>query len=173
MSSREPNVLKLLLKRLLISLPFFVVSFYLMSRMSYAGPLLLTIPAFLLAGPLIAMLTSSSGSVFFPMKKSRGKPPPMFSIPAARIREGDFGEALEIYRDMILKNPRNLELYRQTLELLLLRMQDPDMARKIFHDGLKNLKDQNKKKTLAQEYRRFLDIYRDDAGDRLFSETES
>jgi len=159
--SDVPESLKLLLKRFLISIPFFVLSFYLISRLSYAGPLLLAIPAFLLAGPISAIFTNPVGSVFFPEKRRKRGPVLMFSLPRSRMMEGDLEGAMELYRDMVLKDPGNTEIYVKMLELALLRMNRSDLAREIFHNGLRNLGDQEKKELLAENYTRYMNIFMD------------
>lgn len=161
MIDTEP-VLKTLAKRFLLSLPFFAISvlmFILGSPFSIFAVFPLIVPAFILVGPLSTIVSSPVGGIFNPGKRSK-ESSLLFSFPEARIMHGEYPEALELFYDMILMAPSNLEIYLRIIDLSLRHLNDPDVARSAFHLGLKNMKSLEKRKYLAEEYRRLTRLFR-------------
>ncbi len=154
--------LKVLAKRFLLSLPFFAISilmFILGPPFSIFAVFPLIIPAFILVGPLSIIFSSPAGGIFNPGRR-RKEPALMFSLPEARIMHGKYHEALEMFLEMITDAPLKLELYLRIIDLALRHLKEPEVARNAFHIGLKNLKSLEKKKYLAEEYKRLTSLFR-------------
>lgn len=150
--------LKSLLIRFLIAVPFLAVSVYMMipvSAKSIPGVFLL-IPAGILIGkPLAALLTSSASSILFP-GSAGGEVSLIFSIPESRIMDGQFDEALVLYKEMIPRDPQRLEVYLRIMKLAIEKMKQPEIARDAFQTGLRNLKDLKDRKALASVYKELI-----------------
>ena len=159
--------LRLLLKRFLISLPFFAVSVLLYVPLSiprsFWGILPLIIPAFLLTEPLSLLISNPVRSLFNPGSVSR-EIRMNFSIPEARIMAGRYEDALDLLQIMICRDPQRLEVYMRIMNLAVYKMKQPEIAKDAFHTGNKNMKDLGKRKILADEYRRLAALCRDTYG---------
>lgn len=159
--------LRLLLKRFLISLPFFALSVLLFIPLSFKkaffAPLPLIIPAFLLTEPLSLLITNPVRSIFNPGSVSR-EIHLNFSIPEARIMQGKYKEALDLLSEMILRDPQRLEVYLRIMNLAATKMKQPEIAKDAFHTGNKNMKDLRQRKILASEYKRLMTLAKDTYG---------
>jgi len=65
-----------------------------------------------------------------------------------------------MFHEMILTAPLRLEIYLRIIDLALRHLNEPEVARNAFHLGLKNLKSLEKRKYLAEEYRRLTSLFR-------------
>lgn len=152
------DALKSLLIRFLIALPFLGVSIYLMipiSARSVPGVFLLIPVGILIGKPLAALLTSSASSILFP-GSAGSEVNLMFSIPESRIMDGQFDEALVLYKEMIPRDPQRLEVYLRIMKLAIDKMKQPEIARDAFRAGLRNLKNLKDRKTLASVYKELM-----------------
>lgn len=147
--------LRLLLKRFLISLPFFVLSVILflpLSMKSLLAAFTLIPPAIFLTEPLSLLISEPVGSIFNP-KTVLQEINLGFSIPEARIMEGRYEDALDLLKKMIPRDPQRLDVYMRIMNLAVNHMKQPEIARDAFHSGIKNMKNLRKRKILASEYR--------------------
>ncbi|MCD4702152.1 MAG: hypothetical protein K8S24_09890 [Candidatus Aegiribacteria sp.] len=157
------DVLKLLLKRLLISLPFFVISAILLiplSTKSLWAAFTLIPPAFILVEPLSLLVSNPVGSIFNP-KSVSWEINLGFSMVEARIMDGMYEEALDLLKKMIPRDPERLDIYMRIMSLAVNDMKQPEIAKDAFHTGIKNLKNLRKRKILAFEYRELMALCRD------------
>ncbi len=156
--------LRLLIKRLLISLPFFLLSLWLFIPLSFSkaffAALLLIVPAILLSEPLSLLVSNPVRSIFNPKSVSR-KIHLNFSIPEARIMHGRYEEALDLLQIMICHDPARLEVYMRIMNLAVYKMKQPEVAKNAFQEGLKNMKDLRKRNILADEYRRLMTLIKE------------
>ena len=156
--------LRLLFKRFLISLPFFAVSILFFVPLSFPksvwGLIPLCIPAYLLTEPLSLLISNPFRSIFNPGSVSR-EIHLNFSIPEARIMQGKYEEALDLFSEMILRDPQRLEVYMRIMNLAATKMKQPEIAKDTFHTGITNLKDLKKRKILADEYRWLMTLCKD------------
>ncbi|MCK4505007.1 MAG: hypothetical protein KAW14_05280 [Candidatus Aegiribacteria sp.] len=153
--------LKALAKRFLLSLPFFAISVLMFTSgppFSIFAVFPLLIPAFILVGPISIIISNPAGSIFNPGRR-RNEPALMFSLPEARIMHGEYHEALKMLFKMIPRAPLRLEIYIRIIDLALRHLKEPEVARNAFHLGLKNLKSLEKRKYLAEEYRRLMSLF--------------
>ncbi|MCD4708537.1 MAG: hypothetical protein K8S62_12465 [Candidatus Sabulitectum sp.] len=161
----KSGALKFLVIRLLISIPFFVLGILLMtpvSAKSIIGVFTLAIGAFLLAKPIVDLLTSSAGSILFPTSPSR-EVIHLFSIAESRIMEKKYDEALVLYQKMIPKDPGRLEIYMRIMNLAVYQMKQPRTAEDAFRTGKRNLTRTEDQKTLADQYKRLMDLRKEEA----------
>ena len=84
-----------------------------------------------------------------------------FSLPESRIMDGRYDRALDLYREMLEKDPQRLEVYLRILDLAFRHMERPEIARETFSKGIKTLKEQNDREMLSEEYRRLRTAFRD------------
>ena len=151
--------LKELGRRFLFSLPFFAISGFMFSAgglVALFAVFYLVIPAFIMAGPIASMVTGPVGGVFHPGRRTGGSM--MYSIPEARIAHGRFDEAMDLYREMAIKSPNTTEIYLRMIRLAADLMEDMDLAHDVLSMGLRNLRDQKERETLAAEYRRLRNL---------------
>jgi len=80
----------------------------------------------------------------------------MFSIPESRIMDGQFDEALVLYKEMIPRDSQRLEVYLRIMKLAIEKMKQPEIARDAFQAGLRNLKDLKDRKILASVYKELM-----------------
>ncbi len=159
--------LRLLLKRFLISLPFFAISVILLVELSFPislwAVLPLCLPAFIMLEPLSLLVSNPIGSIFNPKSVNR-EINLAFSIPEARIMDGMYEDALDLLKKMIPRDPQRLEVYMRIMNLAVHHMKQSEIAKEAFHAGIKNLKNLGERKILAFEYRRLMDLCRDTNG---------
>jgi hypothetical protein len=152
----KAEALKLLLKRFLISLPFFAISVYLFLSPFPANLLAvfpLVMPAFIMARPITALVFNRAGYIFNP-KSGNTEINLNFSLIEAEIMERRYDEALDMLEAMIPRAPERLEIYMRMMNLVSTHMGQPERVREVFKIGMKNLKDLGSRNVLAQEYRR-------------------
>ncbi|OPL19578.1 MAG: hypothetical protein AVO35_09685 [Candidatus Aegiribacteria sp. MLS_C] len=156
------EALNLLMKRAVLSLPLLGLSVYLLiplRPLSFFSSLPLVIVGTLLVGPLSTIFAEPTGSVFNPRGKT-GRPHLAFSLPESRIMNGEYREALKLYREMLEVDPRRLEVYIRILELAFEDMKEPQVALETFREGMRNLSNQRGRDILSEEYRRLRAGYR-------------
>lgn len=121
---------------------------------------LLIPPGVIMAEPLAMLFSNPVGSIFNPQSHSR-EIHLNFSIPEARIMQGKYEEALDLLRELVLRDPQRLEVYMRIMNLAVIKMKQPEIAKDTFHTGINNLKDLKKRKILADEYRWLMTLSKD------------
>lgn len=150
--------------RSLLSLPFLTVSVVLFLSFEGLGLIealgtgliaasLLVVPAVLLAEPLASLVSEPMGSFYHPEVK-RSAPALMFSQPEACIMRGKYAEAMEYLSEMVMLDPSRAQVYIRMIDLALRHQGDHSAAREAFREGMRNLKDMEKRSYLAEEYSR-------------------
>lgn len=155
----KTGALKLLFICILISLPFFTLGIILMtplSTKSIIGLFSLLAGAFLLAKPIVELLTSSASSILFPTSSGR-EVIHLFSIAESRIMERKYDEALVLYQEMIHRDPGRLEIYMRIMNLAVYKMKQPGVADQTYRTGKRNLINRKDRKILTREYKRLMD----------------
>jgi len=162
-----------LLIRLLLALLFLWITYRILRTNFWFFGLMLLLAAIaaILVGPLTALITKPIGSIFSTGSKSR-RINLMFSLPEARIMEGRYEDALDLLKQMIPRDPQRLEVYMRIMSLALKHLGQPEVAREIFHTGMKELKDLGKRRILATEYRRLTTLFRETKPERSDSFNE-
>ena len=148
--------LRQLIKRLLIASPLFIIGSFLFSSISLFsifGLFLFLIGAFLIIKPLFNLIFSPVDSLIFSFSPSK-EIPLNFSIPEAKIMQGNFDEALKLYKEMIPADPKRVEVYIRIINLCALEMANPEEAFKAFQTGLRNISDPKDRQKLSTKYQR-------------------
>ncbi len=154
MINRDSDNLKYLLVRVLIALVFLGASAFLVKQhiiSPVVGMLPFLVGALLIVPPILSLVTRTSGSFYFP-KSGKRQTNLMFSIAESRIMEGKYDEALSLYKEMIPKDHKRLEIYMRTMNLAVDKMKQPGIATDTFHTGLKNITNRQDKKALTELY---------------------
>ena len=152
---KKTGALRFLLKRFLMSIPFFVLGIFLLTPLSIPAVLSLILGGFLLAKPLFALLTGLAVSAV--SSKPRGpEMGPVSRIREKKIMQGEYDKALSLYKDMIIQDPNRLEVYLRIMKLAVKKMKQPEIAKDAFHSGLKNLTDIKERERLALEYKNLM-----------------
>jgi tetratricopeptide (TPR) repeat protein len=136
-----------------------------LSLLSIVGVVFFAVGAYLPAKPLSDLIGISTGSLIFPGGAGR-EVRLVFSIPEARIMQGEYREALELFQAMITMDPNRLEVYIRIMKLAAVKMNQPEIVQETFRTGLKNLKDLRDRKTLAALYEELMSHCRDHLRDQ-------
>ena len=158
------TIWRLLGLRSLLSLPFLTISVVLFLSCEGLGFIealgtglfaasLLVVPAVLLAEPLATFVSQPVSSIYHPEVK-RSSPTLMFSQPEACIMRGKYVEAMEYLSEMVMLDPSRAQVYIRMIDLALRHQGDHTAAREAFREGMRNLKDMEKRSYLAEEYSR-------------------
>jgi len=108
--------------------------------------------AAIIAGPPLArLLAEPTGSLFYPIRRY-DRPLPMYSVPAARRKEGRYEEAMQGYRDIAERHPGEVKPYIEMIDIAVTDMQDPDKAEAVFHQGLEALRKDDDRQALHKMY---------------------
>lgn len=75
--------------------------------------------------------------------------------------QGRYEEALDLFSEMIPRDPERLEVYLRIMNLAVKKMKQPEIAKDTFHTGITNLKDLKKRKILADEYKWLMTLSKD------------
>jgi len=170
----KSEALLFLYKRMIVASPVFALTLYLLIPLrvvSIISPMLMVIVGILLSHPLAELVAQPAGSLYNPVGKNE-KVRHLFSIAEGRIIDGRYREALELYREMLLKDPYRLEIYLRIIKLAFTHMKDTVVARETLSHGMKNLKKLEERKILSEEYRRLKILYREKNPDLEISLTE-
>ncbi len=155
MREETAAALRLLIVRVLCSIPFLAAAAYLFIPVSYRsilGAVLLVPPGVLLARPVNDLLFSRTGDLLFPMSEN-GREELQLSIPEALIMQRKYDEAMELYREIQKKHPNRIEIYIAMLKLTHGKLDNREMAADIFSLGMGNLKDLRDRERLADCHR--------------------
>jgi hypothetical protein len=140
-------------------------------RMLFAGPLLyLAFSGFLypfglfllaLAGWILAepvALAVSSGFGIYHQGGSRKGPLPAYSLPESKLKKGLYDDAYQLYNEIALEHPQELNAYIGMIRVAQLHLDDPQKAHEAFHWGLSILTDPRSRQALAMEYRELAEL---------------
>ena len=142
------DVLRLFGIRLLFAAPFLYLAFS--GFLFPFGLLLLALAGWILAEPVA--LAVSSGFGIYHQGGSRKGPLPAYSLPESKLRKGLFDEAYQLYSEIALEHPQELNAYLGMIRVAQLHLEDPEKAREAFHWGLSVLTDSRSRRALAMEY---------------------
>lgn len=160
-------LIRQLIKRFLIALPFFIIGRFFFNQItlfSIFGLFLFLIGAFILLQPLFNLFISPISSIIFSSAPAKEKNL-NFSIAESRIMEENFEEALRLYKEMVQIDPKRVEIYIRIINLTALKMKEPDAAYEAFHIGLRNIVEPKDREELSTKYQRTMSSYRANRGE--------
>ena len=123
----------------------------------YAGLLvfpamaLVVICALFLQKPLTEILSQSFVDFLFGRHHVQ-RPEPKYGIPEFQHEWRHFEEAILEYEKIAVNFPEELKPWADMIEIVMLKLKDPDRATKMFHKGIAKLKDEKKRKELTIIY---------------------
>jgi hypothetical protein len=111
---------------------------------------LVVLGAILLSWDLSSFISGAFMNLIFPRRDAEVKP--MYGIPEALMAKGLYAEAEQEYEKIIREFPDEVKPHIDMLNIAVVRMNNPELAEKIFQKGMSVLKDPNAKQTLSTCY---------------------
>jgi hypothetical protein len=144
-----PEILKALVWRTLIALPFFAVG--LTGALSVLSPFFTVAGALIVASPLAGLIAEPAGSLFYPGRHS-SRPQPMYSIPESKRAKGLYEEAISGFEQIAQEYPKETKPYIEMIHIAICDLNDPERANEIYRRGVFLLKKDDDKEVLATMY---------------------
>ena len=166
MNSQKHDI-KVITVLVLIAIPIVYLAYRLMNyglvtglktgNYLYAGLLvfpamaLVVICALFLNKPLTEILSQSLVNFLFGRHHVQ-RPEPKYGIPEFQQEWRHFEDAVLEYEKIAVNCPEELKPWADMLEIVMLKLKDPNRATKMFHKGIAKLKDEKKRKELTIIY---------------------
>lgn len=144
-----PDILKSLVLRAIIALPFFVIG--VSGAASVFSPFSIIVGALILAWPLAALIAEPCSNLFYSRQPLTG-PQPMYSIPQSKRASGLYEEAMAGFEDISEDHPTELKPYVEMIDIAIVNLQDPDRANEIYQRGIASIKSDDNRDALATMY---------------------
>jgi hypothetical protein len=144
--------LRRLLVRALVALPFYGAGFWLMSGLGIAfyGGALMVIGACIIAFPAAELLGRPLMSLYYPTES--GPSSPNYSIPAARVKQGRYEEAMQEYAAIVRQYPTEVLAYTAMIEIAFKHLHNRDRANAVYRQGMEALTSREHQAKLHQLY---------------------
>lgn len=165
------GIWKRLLFRLLFGAPLLVIGAVVMVRGGGGGSMagafvtclfgaaLIILGAILLAPPLAELVANTAMKGFFSLifpDRRFERPQPNYSIPEARVKAGQYGEAMALYEKLAAEYPGEVRVYVEMVDLAAVRLHDSARAEAILRRGLAAVQDPEGRKALERSGRAIL-----------------
>lgn len=108
--------------------------------------------ACLLAFPLAEWSAAPWGSLYFTNAKPRGKAP-VYGIPQARRKKGQFEEAMQAYEAITREYPGQLQAYVEMMDMAVVDLRDLGRAERIYERALLDIQNEGDRRALSAMYR--------------------
>ena len=132
-----------LMCRSLFAAPCFWGSWFLLHRAAIdlkdiaeilAGLVLSLAGIAIMAPPLVSLIAEPTGNLYYPGQRY-DKRQPMFSIPQALRRKGQYAEALSGYQKLVEENPHDIRAYIEMINIAIMDLNDLGLADSIVKRG--------------------------------------
>jgi hypothetical protein len=120
------------------------------------GAAVLALPV---AGMLVDLLSRQVSELFFSDNRLRG-PQPIYSIPEAHRRRGDFQGAWDALEKITEEFPQELKAYAEMIDMAVLNLSDLNLAAEIMEKGMHALKRKGDREALQFAHALALDRLR-------------
>lgn len=146
--------LRRLLWRLLIAASFFGGGFWMLCRSNpFYGAALIIIGAMIVAFPAAELLARPIMGFYYPTES--GPPPPNFSIPEARVKQGRYEDAMQEYAAIAAKYPTAMLAYAGMIEVAFKHLHDQARADAAYRQGMTAITDREQQASLHRLYTAF------------------
>ena len=120
-------------------------------------PILIALGLFLagaciLALPLAEWSAGPWGSLYFPNEAPRPKAP-MYGIPQARRKKGQYEEAMEAYEAITREHPDQLRAWVEMMDMAVVDLRDVSRAETIYERAAQNLQNEDDRRALSAMHR--------------------
>lgn len=135
--------------RALIAAPFFVVG--ITGALFVLSPYCIVVGAIIIASPLARLLAEPTGNLFWPSQCFK-RPQPMYSIPQSKRAKGLYEEAIMGFEKIAADYPDEVQPYIEIIDIVIVNLNDPGRARKIYQRGMSLLKKDIDRELLTRMY---------------------
>ena len=143
MRQNYPDLIRQLLKHLVIAAPFFALGAFLVARNGRTNVLgvlwglgFMTIGVAIVMVPLAGFLAEPIGGLVYFQGRHRDKPGPIYSMAEAMRSAGHYQEALAEYERMTLEFPGEVKPYVEMIDIAVVSLKDGPLAESIFQKGM-------------------------------------
>jgi len=160
MRQNYPDLIRQLLKHLVIAAPFFALGVFLAARYGRTNVLgvlwglgFMTIGVAIVMVPLAGLLAEPIGGLVYFQGRHRDKPGPVYSRAQAMRSAGRYQEALAEFENMTWEFPGEVKPYVEMIDVAVVSLKDGPLAESIFQKGMAALeKREEARQTLKVRY---------------------
>jgi hypothetical protein len=105
----------------------------------------------MVAIPLVRQVGDPMSSLFYPTSHS-DKPPPMYSIPESKRKNGLFEEAMAAYEKILEQHPDEVRPFLAMMEIAIVDLRDPERGSRIYDRGMSAIAKPEDQEALSQFY---------------------
>lgn len=138
-----------------------LASYYLFGPIALA---FVVLGAILIAVDLSAFVSGLFMNLIYPSRPA--EPQPMYGIPESRIANGLYDEAEQEYEKIIQEFPDEIKPHIDMINIAVVRMNDAELAEKLFQRGMSLIKDPAGKQALSESYKSILTRLKTDENTR-------
>jgi hypothetical protein len=99
-----------------------------------AGLVLSLVGIAIMAPPVVTLIAEPTGNMFYPGQRY-DKRQPVFSVPQALRRKGEYAEALSMYQKLVEDDPRDIRPYIEMINIAIMDLNDVGLADSIVKRG--------------------------------------
>ena len=165
MAPSEDNV-KMLFLRLLIAVPFFILAWICIGNAVQekglilnllGGVVCLLIGVFSIGKPLAGLFAEPSGSLFNPDDPT-GSTLPMYSVPKAKFKKGQYEEAFLEYQKIAEEFPDEVKPYLEMMNIAGYNFKNREQVEEIYRVALVTIKDDKKREMIERTYHEIISV---------------
>ena len=129
-----------------IGVPLLVFAF----PIPWFGPFLVLLGAILIAPDIAGFLSGFAGNILWPHQIV--EPKPLYSIPESLVARGEYAKAEAEYEKIIKEFPAEAKPHIDMINIAVTRLNDKELAEKLYERGMSILQDPAPKETLTKMY---------------------
>lgn len=150
-----PSILFRLLIRLVLAGVILIAGWHYFDGLSRVLYPFVILAAAIVVGPAVAQLFGTPAGFLFYPNKHYDRPQPMYGIPEARRKEGNYEEAMEGFRRITIEHPQEVKAWVRMMEIAVFDLHDRARAEAIYQEGLFHLNRNEDKTQLSQMHQAF------------------
>jgi tetratricopeptide (TPR) repeat protein len=143
---------------MLVVSPIFIIGYFLVAKAGIAG-IILGFPLFLFGSCIIAFPMADVFSVSYSSllwSHQEQGPQPLYGIAESYVKQDLYELALLEYEQVVKEFPDEVKPFIDMIDIAVVRMNDPVLAKEIYEKGISALKDKEKHKELKRMYEAIL-----------------
>lgn len=110
--------------------------------------------AIIISDPLARAAAGPLDRLFYPSRELE-KPLPPYASAEAKVKKGEYAEAMEAYQRIALEYPGEIEPFIAMLHIAIFSLHDLARAAQVYEDGLRSLEREEQRLSLQRVYEAF------------------
>lgn len=119
-------------------------------HLGLSGPFLMLLGVLLIAPDITAYLSGFAGNILW--SHCEGESKPLYGIPESLVAKGKYAEAEQEYEKIVQKFPAEVKPHIDMINIAVTRLDDGELAKKLYQRGMSILQDSASQETLTRMY---------------------